>query len=207
MCKKKLTKMLIGLGLLIATVSSIFGVSAIMESKSYINETTINQKEKVEMLSKETVIKEISSVAKIETLNIISDKTAKIEKKDWLNDKTKKINYTTNTKFSFDLSKISEDNIMIFDGKIVLFVSTPMTETTITNSDFKKTENGLFSFGELKLTMENVDMINKQVVTEVEKDVINQENIHKSIVELENALNNSVFNSLSRYKIEVRMVK
>lgn len=207
MCKKKLTKMLIGLGLLIATVSSIFGVSAIMESKSYINETTINQKEKVEMLSKETVIKEISSVAKIETLNIISDKTAKIEKKDWLNDKTKKINYTTNTKFSFDLSKISEDNIMIFDGKIVLFVSTPITETTITNSDFKKTENGLFSFGELKLTMENVDMINKQVVTEVEKDVINQENIHKSIVELENVLNNSVFNSLSRYKIEVRMVK
>ena len=152
----------------------------------------INSSKQDEILSiteEENLIKEIRSTSKIIPLEIELSKSITIDK-SWGNleifQKYKRIKFFANCSFFVDLSNIKEEDIIVDKNKNIIDITIPnpqiftidiIREKTI----YEDSSNGLLRFGEIMLTSEEFEAIQKNVYKSFE-ETLNQKDIYEKAI-------------------------
>lgn len=152
----------------------------------------INSSKQDEILSiteEENLIKEIRSTSKIIPLEIELSKSITIDK-SWGNleifQKYKRIKFFANCSFFVDLSNIKEEDIIVDKNKNIIDITIPnpqiftidiIREKTI----YEDSSNGLLRFGEIMLTSEEFEAVQKNVYKSFE-ETLNQKDIYEKAI-------------------------
>ncbi len=152
----------------------------------------INSSKQDEILSiteEENLIKEIRNTSKIIPLEIELSKSITIDK-SWGNleifQKYKRIKFFANCSFFVDLSNIKEEDIIVDKNKNIIDITIPnpqiftidiIREKTI----YEDSSNGLLRFGEIMLTSEEFEAIQKNVYKSFE-ETLNQKDIYEKAI-------------------------
>lgn len=169
-------------------------------------------------ISKETLIKKIEQKQKLITTEAQISEKVTIDN-SWGNldifKKLQNISFTGTGTYSIDLSNLKNENISI-DNKsriITLNVSTPQIES-INIDDSKtqyQTDNGLFRFGEIKLTTEEHEAImqnvKKDMSTKMLEDTYYNKALSNSKKSIKNILNSILDNSGVKYYLNIKFKK
>ena len=152
----------------------------------------INSSKQDEILSiteEENLIKEIRNTSKIIPLEIELSKSITIDK-SWGNleifQKYKRIKFFANCSFFVDLSNIKEEDIIVDKNKNIIDITIPnpqiftidiIREKTI----YEDSSNGLLRFGEIMLTSEEFEAVQKNVYKSFE-ETLNQKDIYEKAI-------------------------
>ncbi len=152
----------------------------------------INSSKQDEILSiteEENLIKEIRNTSKIIPLEIELSKSITIDK-SWGNleifQKYKRIKFFANCSFFIDLSNIKEEDIIVDKNNNIIDITIPnpqiftidiIREKTI----YEDSSNGLLRFGEIMLTSEEFEAIQKNVYKSFE-ETLNQKDIYEKAI-------------------------
>lgn len=157
--------------------------------KSYSNDLKHSSIDNIKIISEESLVKEIKSVNKIIPLELELSKIITIDK-SWgefdIFEKYKRIKFFANCSYSIDLSQITTNDIHIDNGNKALNITLSNPEIFSININREKTiyedsSNGLFRFGEIKLTSEEFDSIQEEVYKSFEETMKNDEIYNKVI--------------------------
>ena len=152
----------------------------------------INASKQDEILSiteEENLIKEIRSTSKIIPLEIELSKSITIDK-SWGNleifQKYKRIKFFANCSFFIDLSNIKEEDIIVDKNNNVIDITIPNPQIFTIDIIREKTvyedsSNGLLRFGEIMLTSEEFEAIQKNVYKSFE-ETLNQKDIYEKAI-------------------------
>lgn len=119
----------------------------------------------------DTLIKKVSEQKKLVCLEVEAEQNIDISKSIWNLDilrQTKNITFYGKGNYTIDLSSITSENILVDDkNKIInLKIDKPSLEQVLideSKTQMQETENGLFRFGEYKLTPEEYNSLTIQV--------------------------------------------
>lgn len=157
--------------------------------KSHSNDLKHSSIDNIKIISEESLVKEIKSVNKIIPLELELSKIITIDK-SWgefdIFEKYKRIKFFANCSYSIDLSQITTNDIHIDNGNKALNITLSNPEIFSININREKTiyedsSNGLFRFGEIKLTSEEFDSIQEEVYKSFEETMKNDEIYNKVI--------------------------
>lgn len=154
----------------------------------------------ISYISEESLIRKINGVNKLITLELELSQIVTIDKSignlDLLK-KYKRINFFADCSYYIDLSIIKEEDIIINQEKKLLFLTVPKPKiyNISINEDktiFEASQNGFLRFGEIKLSTEEFNSLQDEVLTNFEEKLkgneIYQEALNKSKISLENFL-------------------
>lgn len=157
--------------------------------KSHSNDLKHSNIDNIKIISEESLVKEIKSVNKIIPLELELSKIITIDK-SWgefdIFEKYKRIKFFANCSYSIDLSQITTNDIHIDNRNKALNITLSNPEIFSININREKTiyedsSNGLFRFGEIKLTSEEFDSIQEEVYKSFEETMKNDEIYNKVI--------------------------
>lgn len=164
--------------------------------------------------SEDTIINEIKNVNKLIPLEIELSETITIQNIYFNLDlfkKSKKITFFANCSYSIDFSDISNNDIQInnADNEIIISISKlDIFSIDIDESKtlYENTEVGLFRFGDLKLSSEELNNI-YQSLNEIFANKMNNSKFHdQALSNAENSLNELLFNLTGkRYNITIKL--
>ncbi len=166
--------------LFISIIIFIFKINMINTSK---------QDEILSITEEENLIKEIRGTSKIIPLEIELSKSITIDK-SWGNleifQKYKRIKFFANCSFFIDLSNIKEEDIIVDKNNNVIDITIPnpqiftidiIPEKTV----YEDSSNGLLRFGEIMLTSEEFESVQKNVYKSFE-ETLNQKDIYEKAI-------------------------
>ena len=166
--------------LFISIIIFIFKIKIINSSK---------QDEILSIAEEENLIKEIRGTSKIIPLEIELSKSITIDK-SWGNleifQKYKRIKFFANCSFFIDLSNIKEEDIIVDKNNNVIDITIPnpqiftidiIPEKTV----YEDSSNGLLRFGEIMLTSEEFESVQKNVYKSFE-ETLNQKDIYEKAI-------------------------
>ncbi|MDV4149541.1 DUF4230 domain-containing protein [Clostridium sp. AL.422] len=151
-----------------------------------------NSKEKdnsVNITTEESIIKEVRNTSKIIPLEVELSKTITIDK-SWgdleIFHKYKRIKFFANCSFYIDLSNLKEDDIIIDENKKTLNITIPNPEIFTIDiirdkTVYEDSSNGFLRFGEIKLTSEEFELIQKDVYKSFEM-TLNEKDIYEKAI-------------------------
>lgn len=164
--------------------------------------------------SEDTIINEIKNVNKLIPLEIELSETITIQNIYFNLDlfkKSKKITFFANCSYSIDFSDISNNDIQInnADNEIIISISKlDIFSIDIDESKilYENTEVGLFRFGDLKLSSEELNNI-YQSLNEIFANKMDNSKFHdQALSNAENSLNELLFNLTGkRYNITIKL--
>jgi len=163
-------------------------------------------------ISEESLIKKINGVNKLITLELELSQMAIIDKSlgdlDFLK-KYKRIKFFADCSYHIDLSKIGEEDITINPEEKTLSITVPKPDiyNISINEDktiFEESQNGFLRFGEVKLSTEEFNSLQNEVLTNFEeklkRDEIYEEALNKSKISIEELLS-----SLIKEEVEIKI--
>jgi len=163
-------------------------------------------------ISEESLIRKINGVNKLITLELELSQRVTIDKSignlDFLK-KYKRINFFADCSYFIDLSKISEEDLIISPEKnsLSLTVPKPKIYNISINENktvFEASQNGFLRFGEIKLSTEEFHSLQNKVLDNFEERLksneIYEEALNKSKISLQNFLS-----SLIKENIEIKI--
>ena len=210
MCRKKINQILAAI-LGFVALGGLLGLSInhmINKPEPYTKEIIYDDTTKV--LTKDTIVDKIQSIAEITTLNIYCSKTANINKEEMLGSKSKDIIFKTESKFIFDLDKLDPSNIVVKDDVVMIFISEPKINSKILveSTEYMETKSKWISWGDIKMTAEYFDFVQAEVLKQVNVDVNSGANMEKAKAKLTDTLQNTLL-KITNYnkKVEVYYVK
>lgn len=185
---KKL-KLLFKYILIVLIISFLIIFTSILYKKYTFSHSTISI-DSINIISKENLIKEFKNVNKIIPLEIELSKTIIVDKSFSSLDvfkKFKEIQFFANCSYYIDLSSLETDDINLDDSlnTIELKVPYPKIYTISLLNDktiYKPSENGLLRFGEIKLTQEEFNIIQKELYSSFE-ETLNSEELYNEALE------------------------
>lgn len=211
----KQTKKIIAYMLLIAGVTSslLFGITKLVDhfkEPTYII-SEVNQNSMVK-ISKESVVEGIKDLNELSIYEKEVSRIAQINQEKWYGSKTKKINYYLKHRYYIDLSNVDESNVIInHDSKTInLWISEPSMETIFLEdkTEFQQTDNSWLSFGEIKLTAEDYNKIEREVLNQSKVDTNAIEGLEEAKVKVAPTITNNlkVLSGID-YNVEIHFVK
>ena len=207
---KKIKKIII-IGLALSTMISCLSVSSLVknkqEKKQFTNTVVVS--EDVAVLEKESVVETVKELSKLEILEMQLNKTIRLKEGKYFK-KQQDIKYGIIGKYILNLNKISAENVLINGNEIIIFATEPECEVNI-NEDLTKfgdVERSFMSFGDLELTPEESNKIQKQLKESILLEMNLDENMNvakeKASTSIEKSLSTLTKNN---YSVEVRWVK
>lgn len=164
--------------------------------------------------SEETIINEIKNVNKLIPLEIELSETITLQNTYFNLDlfkKSKKVTFFANCSYSIDFSNISDNNIEINNENNEVIISISKLDIFSIDIDESKTiydntELGLFRFGDLKLSSEELNNI-YQSLDEIFANKMNNSKFHdQALSNAESSLNELLFNLTGkRYNITIKL--
>lgn len=211
----KQTKKIIAYMLLIAGVTSslLFGITKLVDhfkEPTYII-SEVNQNSMVK-ISKESVVEGIKDLNELSIYEKEVSRIAQINQEKWYGSKTKKINYYLKHRYYIDLSNVDESNVIInHDSKTInLWISEPSMETIFLEdkTEFQQTDSSWLSFGEIKLTAEDYNKIEREVLNQSKVDTNAIEGLEEAKVKVAPTITNNlkVLSGID-YNVEIHFVK
>lgn len=211
----KQTKRIIAYVLMIAgiTTSIFFGVSKLIshfKEPAYII-SEVGQ-DSIVKIDKESVVKGIKDLNELSLYEKQVSRIATLSQDKWYGNKTKKINYYLKHRYYVDLSNIDESNVIInHDSKTInLWIAEPQMETIILTdkTEFKQTDNSWMSFGDFKLSAEDYNKLETEILNQSKVDTNAIKGIEDSKVKLAPLITQNL-NILSgiNYTVNVHYVK
>lgn len=156
-------------------------------SKSQLNRTEKININNLKIISEESLVREIKNVNKIIPLEVELSQTITIDK-SWgdfdVFKKFKQIKFFANCSYSVDLSQITTEDIDINENKLSINLPNPQIFSINIDRDktiFEDSSNGLFRFGEIKLTSEEFEIIQDEVCKSFEETMKNDEMYNKVV--------------------------
>lgn len=151
-------------------------------------------------VTEESIINQLKQCEKLITLEVdLSEKI--VVDNSWGNwdafKKLQKINFIGKGKYSIDLSNVTSSDINIdrFNNIVTVSVPKPIIDSiTIDeqNTVFENTEKGFLRFGEIRLTPDELNFINKEVKARMEKKLQNSDNYTEAEKHSQSAISNIV---------------
>jgi hypothetical protein len=148
-------------------------------------------------ISKETLVSSIRQRQKLITTEVELNErmTADSRWGDWdIFKKIQNINFVGTGLYSVDLSNLSIKNIDINNKTVTITLPSPAIEMVTTNPDktsYEKTDNGIFRFGEIKLSTEDQQLLQKTVESKMRDKMLEKQyydtaigNSEKSMISL-----------------------
>lgn len=210
MVNKKIKKFII-IGLALLTMISYLSIAGLIknnqEKKQFTNTVVVS--EKVEILEKESVVEAVKELSKLEILEMQLNKTIRLKEGKYFK-KQQDIKYGIIGKYILNLNKISAENVLINGNEIIIFITEPECEVNINENDtkFGDVERGFMTFGDLEITPEENNKINKQLKESILLEMNLDENMNvakeKASTSIEKCLSTLTKNN---YSVEVRWVK
>ena len=210
MVNKKIKKFIM-IGLVLSSIVSCFAVSSLVKNNQEKNQftNTVVVSERVNVLEKESVVEAVKELSKLEILAIQLNKTIRLKEGKYFK-KQQDIKFNTTGKYILNLEKISPSNVIINGNEIIIFATEPECEANI-NEDLTKfgdVERSFMAFGDLELTPEESNKIQKQLKESILLEMNLDENMNvakeKASTGIERALSTLTKNN---YSVEVRWVK
>lgn len=141
------------------------------------------------IITQESIINEIKNTNKIIPLEVELSKTITIDK-SWgdldVFQKYKRIKFFANCSFYIDLSSLKEENIIMDENKKILNVTVPTPKIFTIDiirdkTIYEDSSNGLLRFGEVMLTSEEFELIQKEVSKSFEETLNDTEIYEKAL--------------------------
>lgn len=191
---KKFIKIIFISSMLFITIICVINLNWKYISKDYENIDNIN------IITEENLINEIKNTNKIIPLEVELSKLITIDKSLGTLDvfeKYKRINFFANCSYYIDLSNIADDDIQINEKNATLNITIPNPEIFSINilrdkTIYEDTSNGIFRFGDIKLTSEEFDLIQEEVYKSFNETLQSKEIYDKAISNSEISLTNLV---------------
>lgn len=159
------------------------------------------------ILSENTIINEIKNVNKLIPLEIELSETLTLDNTYFNLDifkKSKKITFFANCSYSIDFSNISNDNIQINNTNNEIIISISKLDIFSIDIDEDKTiygdtQVGLFRFGDLKLSSEELTNIYKTLNEMFTNKMNNDKFYNQALSNAEGSLKDLLFNLTGKY--------
>lgn len=208
---KKL-KLLLKYILIIAIIIFIFIVTLNIYKNHTIPSTDLS-KDTINIISQENLIKEFKNVNKIIPLEVELSKTIIIDKSFSSLDifeKYKEIQFFANCSYYIDLYNLSDDDIILDNSLNTIELKIPYPKIYTINllndkTIYKPSKNGLLRFGEIKLTQEEFDIIQKEVYSSFE-DSLNSEDLYNEAIENSKKSLTYLLNKLTAKNLTVKII-
>lgn len=163
----KFEKILIG-GLIIVTVGGITYTVKTSKTPPTVKTEIIQTDEGTVKVDYQQMI--LSELHQETSLVIASNKIelpVTQTEKHWYGNKKQDINFYAIGRYSIDLSKITEDNVIVNDSNrtITIYISKPVKNVELLENEtqFSEVEKGFFVWGNIKYTFEEVESMKYQV--------------------------------------------
>lgn len=210
MVNKKIKKFIM-IGLILSSMFSCFAVTSLVKSnqekKQFTNTVVVS--ERVNVLEKESVVEAVKELSRLEILEMQLNKTIRLKEGKYFK-KQQDIKYGIIGKYILNLNKISAENILINGNEIIIFTTEPECEVNINENDtkFGEVERSFMTFGDLELTPEESNKIQKQL----KESILLEMNLDENMNVAKEKANSSIEKTLStltknNYSVEVRWVK
>ncbi|MGG7059048.1 DUF4230 domain-containing protein [Clostridium tertium] len=191
---KKFIKIICISSMLFITIICVINLNWKDISKDYENIDNIN------IITEENLINEIKNTNKIIPLEVELSKLITIDKSLGTLDvfeKYKRIKFFANCSYYIDLSNIADEDIQMNEKNATLNIIIPNPEIFSINilrdkTIYEDTSNGIFRFGDIKLTSEEFDLIQEEVYKSFNETLQSKEIYDKAISNSKISLTNLV---------------
>lgn len=182
------------------------------DAKTYIVPNSTDKTLKI--ASEDTIVDKIHNVNKLVPLEIDLNENIVIDN-SWGNldifKKIQKVHFYGTGNYSVDLSNISKDNIDInkVTGTVTITIPKPVVDSISIDRDkttYEGTDNGLFRFGDIKMSADEYNVIEKEVKTKMTEKLKDDEHYNKAVDNAKKNLAN-ILKTVSEGTIKVEVEK
>lgn len=149
-------------------------------------------------ISKETLVSAIKQKQKLITTEVELNEKITVDNSwgDWsIFKKIQNINFVGTGLYSIDLSTLSSKNIDIKENTITVTIKNPAIEMININHDktsYEDTDKGLLRFGEIKLSTEDQQLLEKTVESKMREKMLEKQYYNTAISNSENSMVNLI---------------
>ena len=168
----------------------------------------------LKIASEDTIVNKIHNVNKLVPLEIDLNENIVIDN-SWGNldifKKIQKVHFYGTGNYSVDLSTINKKNINInkVTNTISITIPKPVVDSISIDRDkttYEGTDNGLFRFGDIKLSADEYNIIEKEVKTRMTEKLKNDEHYNKAVDNAKQNLSN-ILKTVSEGSIKIELEK
>lgn len=160
--KRLLISMLLGLSIFGVGYKTVNDIKANKEKREYSQSIIIS--DKVKVASKESIVEAVQSVSKLKMLEVQTSKTSKIQTGNVFK-KTQELKFRLVHEYFLDFGSVAFDNVIISNSDIKIFMKAIEVNTSFVESatEYGKVEKGLLTFGDIKITPEEMESIKAEI--------------------------------------------
>lgn len=168
MLNKGMVKLVAG-GLVLVTIGgSCFYLGNSTQPPTYVKTEIIQTHDnEIKMDYQDMVISELQQEEQIIIASNKIELPVKQTEKHWYGSKSQEIIFSAIGRYVIDLKTINEDNVVVNEnGKsITIYIGKPtkMVELLENETKFEEVDNGLFTWGDIEYTLEDVESMKHQV--------------------------------------------
>lgn len=182
------------------------------DAKTYIVPNSTDKTLKI--ASEDTIVDKIHNVNKLVPLEIDLNENIVIDN-SWGNldifKKIQKVHFYGTGNYSVDLSAINKKNVNInkVTGTITITIPKPVVDSISIDRDkttYEGTDNGLFRFGDIKMSADEYNIIEKEVKTKMTEKLKDDEHYNKAVENAKQNLSN-ILKTVSEGTIKIEVEK
>ena len=165
----KETAKLVAEGLVLVTIGgSCYYLGNSTQPPTYVKTEIVQTHDnEIKMDYQERVISELQQEEQIIIASNKIELPVKQTEKHWYGSKSQEITFSAIGRYVIDLKTINEDNVVVNENNksITIYIGKPikMVELLENETKFGKLDNGLFAFGDIEYTLEDVENMKHQV--------------------------------------------
>lgn len=165
---KEMTRLVTG-GLLLVTIGgSYYYLGNSTQPPTYVKTEIVQVHDnEIKMDYQEMVISELQQEDQIIIASNKIELPVKQTEKHWYGSKSQEITFSAIGRYVIDLKTINEDNVVVNENNksITIYIGKPikMVELLENETKFGEVDNGLFTWGDIEYTLEDVESMKHQV--------------------------------------------
>ena len=169
MMSKGMTKLVSGGLVLVIIGSSCYYLGNSTQPPTYVKteKVQIHDEDDIKIDYQEMIISELQQEEKIIIASNKIELPVKQTEKHWYGSKSQEITFSAIGRYVIDLKTINEDNVVVNENNksITIYIGKPtkMVELLENETKFGELDNGLFAFGDIEYTLEDVENMKHQV--------------------------------------------
>ena len=169
---KGVAKLVAG-GLVLVTIGgSCYYLGNSTQPPTYVKTEIVQvRNNEIKMDYQEMVISELQQEEQIIIASNKIELPVKQTEKHWYGSKSQEITFSAIGRYVIDLKTINEDNVVVNENNksITIYIGKPikMVELLENETKFGKLDNGLFAFGDIEYTLEDVENMKHQVKCDI----------------------------------------
>lgn len=168
MTNKEMVKLVAG-GLVLVTVGGVsFYLGNSTQPSTYVKTEIVQTHDnEIKIDYQEMVISELQQEEQIIIASNKIELPVKQTEKHWYGSKSQEIVFSAIGRYVIDLKTINEDNVVVNENNksITIYIGKPikMVELLENETKFGELDNGLFAFGDIEYTLEDIEDMKHQV--------------------------------------------